>query len=152
MAEPHLTSPGADAEFFLRELSEGYRVVGHPAPTAAAPALSSIADASNSSRVGTRSLAEDGSPSNGETRSAGADAAGSCAPSCRAGSPLSPPNGKAAPYKKGRIRKLPRVRKALPFGTLVISGGTTGMSGTLHRVEDCLVLEGDVQLHVRLPS
>ena len=49
---------------------------------------------------------------------------------------LSPPNGKAAPYKKGRIRKLPRVRKALPFGTLVISGGTTGMSGTLHRVED----------------
>jgi hypothetical protein len=44
------------------------------------------------------------------------------------------------------------VRKALPFGTLVISGGTTGMSGTLHRVEDCLVLEGDVQLHVRLPS
>jgi hypothetical protein len=83
MAELHSMAPGADAEF-LRELSEGYRVVGLPAPTAAAPALSSIADASNSSRVGTRSLAEDGSPSNGETRSAGADAAGSCAPSCRA--------------------------------------------------------------------
>ena len=150
-----MASVGAGADF-MRDLLQGYRLVGRPATTAAAPAARSVAEAPNASSTGQsaadlaggRAPEDGGSPSDCVTRGASA----ACA---SAGSPLSPPPLQKKPVggcKKGRFRKLPRVGMALPFGTLVISGGTTGMSGTLHRVEDCIVLGRDVQLIVRLAN
>ena len=126
---------GAD---FMEKLLRGYRMVWPPATPSSARAESSVAEASNAVLVGTSSSWQ--SP---------ADPAGGD------GSPLSPPllqNKPVGHLKRGKFRKLPRVQTALPFGTLVISGGTTGMSGTLHRVEECSVLGRDVQLTVSLLS
>jgi hypothetical protein len=138
-AEPEklMDHDGSGADF-MEKLLRGYRMVWPPATPSSARAASSVAEASNAVLVGTSSSWQ--SP---------ADPAGGD------GSPRSPPllqNKPVGHLKRGKFRKLPRVRTALPFGTLVMSGGTTGMSGTLHRVEECSVLGRDVQLTVSLLS
>ena len=156
-AEPEklMDHDGSGADF-MEKLLRGYRMVWPPATPSSARAESSVAEASNAVLVGTYSSWQspadpacgDGSPLSPPLLQNNDPAGGD-------GSPLSPPllqNKPVGHLKRGKFRKLPRVRTALPFGTLVMSGGTTGMSGTLHRVEECSVLGRDVQLTVSLLS
>jgi len=154
-----MDNDGAGADF-MDKLLRGYRLVWPPATPSSARAASSVAEAPNAVLVGTSSSWQspaDPAAGHGSQLSqpllqswqSPADPAGGH------GSQLSPPllqNKPVGHLKRGKFRKLPRVQTALPFGTLVISGGTTGMSGTLHRVEECIVLGRDVQLTVSLLS